>query len=123
MFKIKSLLCYALFLLICLIWFVSSLPGDSLPKFDTFGFDKLAHIVMYLFLSILLFVNYNLGLFKKLSRHDLLIFIIMLAALEESHQVFIQFRAVSVLDLSANLFGIFLGYFLIKSFDKKNDRI
>jgi len=120
---IKYLLRYGLFFWICIIWFISSLPGDSLPKFDSFNVDKLAHTAMYLVFSILLFVNYNNGLFKKLCRYDVLLLIVMLASFDEAHQVFIKFRAVSVLDLSANLFGVVLGYFLIKSFDNYNDRI
>jgi len=121
--QFKYILRAMLFGWIALIWVVSSLPGDTLPQIDAMNFDKFAHITIYLILSILLFVNYNNGLFRKLTRHEVLALIVMLAAFEEAHQVFIRFRSVSALDLSANLFGIFVGYFLVKSFDKKYDRI
>jgi VanZ family protein len=104
-----------------LIWFLSSLPGDSLPKMDAFSFDKLAHTTVYLILSVLVFLNFNGGLFKNMTRHEVLALAVMIAALEEAHQLFITNRFVSALDLSANMFGIFLGYFLIKSFDKSHD--
>lgn len=121
--QIKQILKYSLILWVGVIWYISSLPGDALPTIDALHFDKLAHTSVYLIMSILLFINYNKGQFHKLSRYDVLILAVIMASLDESHQFFIKFRAVSALDLSANLFGIFLGYFLVKSFDKKNDRI
>lgn len=104
---------------LCLIWFISSLPGDSLPQTDAFNIDKLAHVSMYLILSLLVFANFRHGFNQKASKYSLLLGLIVLASFDEAHQLFITNRAVSALDLSANLFGIFLGYFILKSGKKK----
>jgi VanZ family protein len=119
----KKMLRFALCLWFGLIWVLSSIPGDSLPTIDAFNVDKLAHVTIYLIMSVLIFLNYNKGMFKNLTRHDVLLIFILLASLDEAHQHFIKFRAVSVLDLSADFFGLFLGYFAVNPFAKKYDRI
>lgn len=110
----KTFLKYAMFTWLGMIWFGTSLPGKSLPKLDTFNLDKFIHVGVYLVLAILIFKNYNIGLFHKLSRQHILLIAIALAALDESHQVFISNRYVSLYDLAANIAGLTVGYFLIK---------
>ncbi len=119
----KNILRISVFVWFSLIWIVSSIPGDMMPQTDSLHFDKLAHAAIYLIFSILMYMNYNNGMFKKLTPHHLLLIMVFLASMDEAHQVFIKFRAVSAFDLSANLFGVFLGYFTVYTFKAKHDRI
>ena len=96
-----------------IIWFISSLPAHRLPEIDILNFDKLAHIAVYFILGVLIFKNYKLGLFSNLNKYNVLNLAIILAALDEAHQVFITNRSVSVLDLSANIAGLIIAYFII----------
>ena len=106
----KRLLKILLILWLGIIWFVSSLPGDSLPKLETINIDKFAHVFVYFVLSILMLVNYRKGNFGNMSIREVFLAAVILASLDESHQVFIINRSVSVFDLLANLAGIFTGY-------------
>ena len=110
----KTFLKYSLFIWLGLIWLASSLPGKTLPQVDVLNFDKLAHVVVYFILGVLLFKNHNQGLFRRFTRQQLLLIAIILAALDEAHQFFIPNRLVSVYDLAANLAGLTLSYFTIK---------
>lgn len=121
MFISNKSLKYFLFIWLALIWIVSSVPGDSLPQLETFNLDTLAHVFVYLVLGILLFVNHSKGLFSRYSRQQILMIAIILAALDEAHQVFIPFRQVSVLDLAANIGGLTAAYFIIRLMQKHYD--
>ena len=87
-----------------------------MPKLETLNFDKLAHIIIYFVLGLLVFANHRMGNLNRYKRTDLLLVFVIMAALDESHQVLITNRSVSVLDLSANLSGLFLSYFLTKRY-------
>jgi VanZ family protein len=113
--KKQVVLKYTMFIWIWVIWFLSSLPAKHLPKMDTFNFDKVAHLAVYFILSILIFNNYKLGLFGKNNRYVVLLFAIILASLDEAHQVISPNRVVSIYDLAANLSGLILGYFIVFS--------
>jgi len=95
-----------------IIWFISSLPAHSLPKIDVLNFDKLAHVIIYFILGVLIFKNYQLKLFGNLNRYYVLNIAVILASLDEAHQVFITNRSVSALDLSANIAGLVIAFFL-----------
>ncbi len=105
------------------IWLISTLPSKSLPKLDILKFDKLSHLTVYLVLSILAFINHRHGFFGRMRRWDVLFLFCTTAALEEAHQVFVSNRSVSVLDLAANLIGIFMGYFIVINISHHYDRI
>jgi VanZ family protein len=112
---------YCLIFWLILIWFLSSLPADRLPKLDTLNLDKFLHISIYLIFSLLVYKNYCLGLFKSLNRQDLLLIAVVLASLDEAHQVFITNRSVSVFDLAANITGLSIGYFVFSGKRKQHD--
>ena len=103
---------YAMFIWLAIIWTLSSLPAESIPKLDTFNLDKMAHIIVYFILSILVFRNYKLGFFGKLTRQQVMLIAFIMAALDEAHQIFCINRFVSLYDLAANLAGLTLGYFV-----------
>lgn len=111
--KHKNVMKIALYLWLISIWVISSLPAENLPNIDTFNLDKLAHVFVYFVLSTLLFLNLRNDLLFTHDRYLLLLIAIMLAAFDEAHQEFILNRAVSIYDLSANLAGLLMGYFLI----------
>lgn len=121
MLKNKALLKYSLFIWLIIIWIVSSIPGKSLPQIDAFDLDKLAHTLVYLILSMLIFINYNNGLFNNLSRQYILLIAIILAGLDEAHQVFIPNRYVSIYDMAANLLGLTAGYLLFRPKKETHD--
>ena len=104
---------YAMFTWLGGIWFISSLPAQRLPQIDVLNFDKLAHVIVYLILGILIYKNFKLGLFGSLNKYELLNIAIILAALDEAHQVIIVNRTVSVFDLSANIAGLVIAYFIM----------
>jgi VanZ family protein len=116
MMKSKSgfIIKYAMFIWVALIWVLSSLPAESLPKMDTLNLDKAAHIFVYLVLSIIVMLNYRRGTFGRFSREEVIMFVFVMAALDESHQLLIVNRNVSLYDLAANMTGVTLGYFLTK---------
>ncbi len=103
------------------IWTISSIPGNSLPELDSFNLDKVSHISVYFVLSFLLWTNYYKGNLSKLKKPELFLGLCVLASLDEAHQTFIPNRSVSLLDLSANLTGIYLGYLILKKKIKSND--
>jgi len=113
---------YILFIWLALIWIVSSVPANSLPKLDTFNLDTLAHLAVYLVFGLLLFANHRRGLFNRYSRQQLLMAAVILAALDEAHQVFIPNRQVSVIDLAANIGGLALAYFISRCVQRRHDR-
>jgi VanZ family protein len=103
---------YAMFIWLAVIWTLSSLPADSIPKLDTFNLDKMAHVIVYFVFSMLIFRNYKMGFFGKLTRQQVMFIAFFLAALDEAHQVLCINRFVSLYDLAANLAGLTLGYFV-----------
>ena len=102
------------FLYLGLIWFVSSLPGDSLPSINEANIDKLFHFTEYFLLSFLGMLNYKNGMFKSFQLDDFLMLIVILAGLDEAHQLFIDNRSVSLFDVSANISGCIIAYFVMK---------
>jgi VanZ family protein len=103
----------ALYGWLLLIWIVSSLPAEKLPNIDALNLDKLAHISVYFIFSVLLFVNYKHNKTSKISKYQLLLIAIVLAALDEAHQELVVNRTVSLYDLSANITGVLLGYLVV----------
>jgi VanZ family protein len=110
----KELLNYLLLLWVVIILVVSSLPADRLPALDGFNLDKLLHITVYFILGYLILQNYQAGFFSTASVHSILLAAVVFACLDEAHQSFITNRSVSVYDLSANLAGLFISYFLFR---------
>ncbi|MDY0152582.1 MAG: VanZ family protein [Candidatus Cloacimonas sp.] len=97
------------------IWIISSIPSSNLPSVKIFGFDKLAHLVIYAILG----VSFSPWLKQIAQQHNWLKFqegllffglLVILAAADESHQRFIPGRTVSIYDFLANSTGLGLGY-------------
>ncbi|MDY0127085.1 MAG: VanZ family protein [Candidatus Cloacimonadaceae bacterium] len=103
-----------------LIWTVSSLPAKDLPSVDIWGFDKLAHLGIYLIWGILAV----LFLSKRKSSTAVVCFsfslMLLIAALDEYHQHYIPGRQVSGYDLLANATGLALPFILYIVFKAKD---
>jgi len=97
------------------IWVISSMPAKVEPNIDILNIDKLYHIIVYLALVFLVMKNYRLGLFSKSTKHQIMLILVLLAALDEFHQQFINNRTVSLMDLAANLTGLTAGFFIFRN--------
>lgn len=100
-----------------LIWTLSSLPAKDIPSIKIWGFDKLAHLGIYLIWGIWAV----LFLMKRKSSTTMVCFsfslMLLIAALDEYHQFYIPGRQVSGYDLLANAAGLalaFILYFILK---------
>jgi VanZ family protein len=92
----------------------SSLPGDTLPDIPVWNVDKLAHTAEYLVLALLTFRYLRLGRVLAFTRswHITGIVLIIYAALDELHQLFIPNRSCDWHDFAADCSGIILGIWL-----------
>ena len=104
--KIRSyrnlLILYAL-----LIFLVSSVPGNSIPRFVLLSWDKLLHLIEYFFLGFLSVKSFN----NKSKKKTIIIsiFCLCFAILDETWQSFIPGRFSSGLDVIADGIGIVIG--------------
>ena len=92
---------------IILIISVSSIPGNSIPRFILFSWDKLLHLVEY---SILGYLAVNS--FREISIGQLFVIIISclgFACIDELWQSLIPGRFSSGLDIIADGIGIIIG--------------
>lgn len=92
------------------IWVVSSTPSNKLPSVRILGWDKLGHTLVYFVLALL--INRSLLLLRIRKNQAALLYSIVLltAAMDEYHQVFIPGRSVSVWDFVANSVGLLAGF-------------
>lgn len=111
---------YPSLLWLAFIWILSSLPSKSLPSFNILGFDKLEHITIYAILGILFSTwrkNKNSLQESDTDNHYknsslLFMVLLLLAGLDEYHQIWIPGRSVSIYDLFANALGLSLGFWV-----------
>lgn len=92
------------------IFYVSSLPGDSIPKLPVS--DKLIHFFLYLGLGLLFtYLFYGLKFFTSRVKIAVisLAFIALYGLSDEIHQLFVVGRNFDVLDLLVDLVGGFSG--------------
>lgn len=102
------------------IFFLSSLPGSSLPSAKMDWEDMAVHFYLYFILALLLFLVLRSFLKDKVATRHLFFFSLVICALygisDEYHQGFVLGRFPSLSDLSVdvigslvgNLFGLFL---------------
>ena len=89
-----------------LIFYLSSLPGNSIPNFPVS--DKIIHFSLYLVLGLLItYFFYSLKFFN--SRLKILVitwaFIALYGLSDEIHQLFVVGRNFEVLDLVVDIIG------------------
>ncbi|MCZ7601424.1 MAG: VanZ family protein [Melioribacteraceae bacterium] len=99
------------------IFILTSLPDKDLPSvnFD----DKIKHFIAYFVLSFFLSLALNVqNKFKRMKESYIkfaLLITLIYSTFDEIHQVFIPGRSAEFWDWLANMFGILLGVFLVKS--------
>ncbi len=118
---------YKFSLVVAIIITILSLVNDSsLPKTGFFGtknFDKLIHVVMYMSLSYVFFIEQNLKKYKeqrsyKIQNWMVLILLIIMGGLIEIIQPHISNRSCDLYDFLSNTAGAILGYILYHSTKK-----
>lgn len=93
------------------IFYLSHLPGDSLPAVGIPHFDKLAHALEFGIFAVLLFRSFKATFPKKrgaVSAALTVVVSVLFAVSDECHQLFVSGRVTSPYDLVADSFGIFL---------------
>ncbi|NTW49765.1 MAG: VanZ family protein [Chlorobiales bacterium] len=106
------------------IFVLSSIHGDSFPKVESmFAMDKLVHSVMYAgFTFVINHAFYHQNRYSYLKQNWIICS--MLAAIlfgisDETHQFFVPHRSCDVMDLNADLLGIFFATFVFWRFPTK----
>jgi VanZ family protein len=92
------------------IFYLSSLPGNSIPKLPVS--DKLIHFFLYLGLGLLFtYVLYGLKFFTSRVKIAIITFafIALYGLSDEIHQLFVVGRDFDVLDLFVDIIGGFSG--------------
>jgi len=92
------------------IFYLSSLPGNSIPKLPVS--DKLIHFFLYLGLGLLFtYVLYGLKFFTSQVKIAIITFafIALYGLSDEIHQLFVVGRDFDVLDLFVDIIGGFSG--------------
>ncbi len=102
-----------------MIWVVSSLPAESLSDLDRLNLDNIAHLAVYLILALL--VNQALHAYQLRLPFVLFIYSLLLlsAALDEYHQIWIPNRMVSIYDMLANQAGLVIGLTIHMLYDRR----
>ena len=94
---------------------ISSIPGDSIPRFVLLSWDKLIHIIEYSFLGFL-----SVSSIDNKSKNKIIIaclFCLFFAILDEIWQSVIPGRFSSVLDVIADGIGIIIGSIFASRFN------
>jgi len=90
-----------------LILSVSSIPGNSIPRFVLLSWDKLLHIIEYSILGFLSVRSFDSKSIKNMI--NISIICLCFAILDETWQSFIPGRFSSGLDVIADGIGIVIG--------------
>ncbi len=113
----------ALFAYLAMIFFLSSLPGDDLPKIGFEYSDKLVHAAVYFVLTILFFYSLKYqSKSVKLRRNAILfsgVFASVYGLSDEIHQFFVPMRSCEFLDWVADAAGAALAMLLLRRFQVK----
>ncbi|MEA1986357.1 MAG: VanZ family protein [Candidatus Marinimicrobia bacterium] len=113
-FKNNKFLLFAI-IYVMLIFYVSSIAGNHLPKFKILSFDKIIHCCVYFVFGILIFLAINEK--GKYHNKQILFLTIIIGLLygisDEIHQLFVLNRSASVYDVIADFIGVIIGSFLV----------
>lgn len=110
-----------------IIFILTSLPGNSIPKMILGFSDKAKHLGAYLVLSFLL--NFALHFqkkykfFNKFSASSTFMIIFLYGLLDEIHQIFVPGRYFEWLDFLSDLIGGLIGILLSRWIINQNKKI
>jgi VanZ family protein len=110
---------HALLIGYCLLIFIlSSIPGEELPKVDFEYSDKFVHLIEYSVLYILFFYSLkNQSKYVKLRDYALefsVLFTSLYGITDEIHQYFVLNRSCEFMDWVADTLGAIIMYFIFK---------
>ena len=123
----KKILYLPLALYWIIIFILTSLPGNSIPKMILGFSDKAKHLGAYLVLSFLL--NFALHfqkkykLINKYSASSTFMIIFFYGLLDEIHQIFVPGRYFEWLDFLSDLIGGLIGILLSRWIINQNKKI
>lgn len=109
-----------------IITIISLVNDSSLPSHDIFGIvhlDKLIHVIMYMSLSYVLYLERNLTKYQSNRRHKIpnwlfLVFLIIMGGVIEVLQPIVSNRSCEFYDFLSNGIGAVFG-FLLYQFSRK----
>ena len=114
---LKPIQKYGAWIWMIVLFILSSIPSDNLPEIGFVFSDKLAHLIVYFILGILL--GWRLGKVKKDSKglywRNSFFIGIFYAIFDEVHQLFIPGRQFDIWDITFDILGVFLGILFIKN--------
>jgi len=118
--KNKAIYKYLLIFWMLAIFTLSAIPGKSIPiKINFFGWDKIAHFIIYGILAVLAYKTF------KLSKNKIclvIIFCLIYGISDEIHQIFVPGRFPSIPDVIADLAGGSTAAFLMKRKERSVDK-
>jgi VanZ family protein len=98
----------SLFAFAAIIYFLSSISGNTLPELNKFGIDKVAHFIEYGVLTLLI-IRAVKGSFPRLgvlgSSVLVAVIVLVFAMLDERHQIMTPNRTCSFVDFIADFIG------------------
>ncbi|MEO8665440.1 MAG: VanZ family protein [Ignavibacteria bacterium] len=110
-----------------LIFILSSLPGDELPKIDIEFSDKYIHIIVFAVLCLLFFYSLKnqskYAKLKKFAPEYSVLFTALYGITDELHQYFVPNRSCEIYDWLADLTGAILIYIIMKTYHHKRKAV
>jgi len=99
------------------LFVLSSIPSNDLPEVGFYLSDKLAHLIVYFILGVLLGWRIKRGRVdsKGLCWRNSFFIGIFYAIFDEVHQIFVPGRQFDIWDITFDIIGIFLGIVFIKN--------
>ena len=102
-----------------IIFYLSSIPAASLPSAEWYV-PYIVHFIEYFILAVLALLPYYIW-DKKMKINTLYywgIFLAFYALTDEVHQIWVEGRQFSLLDLGVNLVAVFLVLYFYKKYGK-----
>lgn len=97
---------------VALILIAILMPGDSVPEVGIPGIDKVIHFGMFFTLAVVFYLEYFKNNKKLPIWYYAFAVIFIFASSTEVMQIFAIDRSMDLLDLSADIIGIFIGIIL-----------
>lgn len=107
-----------------LIFIISSLSLNEVPSLKIGLLDKLVHFGEYTIYGLLLMLAFATAKSNKIVRYSISLSLcvgILFGLLDEIHQYFVPGRTCSVLDLLADVIGVWFGTFLFSKIVKHRE--
>lgn len=98
-----------------MIFLLSSMPQNRIPRVEIFGFDKIVHFCEYTIYALTLMLAYTRAKRPAIYKNAFVVSVItgaVYAASDEFHQLFVAGRDCSLVDFTADTLGLILGAYL-----------